>query len=141
MVVMGCDIHLVAEFKYLESVGEWVVHPAIPLTTDEYGPVSVEVYLHRDYDLFAAMGHVPRSHVKVMPRYPLRGLPKDITEYSERAIGVEDNHSLSWLTFEEAHTAAISVGAVNFLQWITYAATCAPYVELKSQRVIFGFDN
>jgi hypothetical protein len=87
-VVVGCDIHALAE-KRIGSSYEWL-------------DMSPPVFDCRDYGMFGFLADV-RNYYAVPPIVPRRGLPGDLSSkaanYAE-SWG-DDGHSHSWLSVQE----------------------------------------
>ena len=93
--VMGCDIHI--GLVHLVECGKW----DRVRSYDKFSRLKEGIFVCRDrnYLLFALLADVRNSDHLAPFSYP-RGLPFDVTEEVKEMVG-EDNHSLSYFTFEE----------------------------------------
>jgi len=120
---MGCDIHMHLQVKHKDDTG-WAYVPC-PMEG------SFEWRINRWYGDFGALAAV-RNDPKpgtIMPR----GLPEDFSRYELS----EDDHTPSWMTFDEIMAIRHEWGC----GMSRLIAVMRMYDEKLDTRIVFWFDN
>jgi hypothetical protein len=124
---MGCDIHLMVEFRRKEMTGEYKTF------------AWDQLHLERTYEIFGRLAGVRRPDLEQVA--PVRGIPPDIGWATQKEIDDEDGHAHSWVTPDEFEAA------VTGTSWPCpeYIATLALMRSFEAQgydcRAVFYFDN
>lgn len=101
--VMGTDIHLYVERNsWTPRRAEWpanwtIIEDSTRGYSNQVG--GIQIVGERNYDRFAVLG-LSRRRDDVVKPWPLRGLPKDISE-SARWLDDSNVHGCSWLGLDE----------------------------------------
>ena len=142
---MGCDIHAFIE-KQIKPDGHWQSR-------------KEELYIGRDYDLFALLADVRNYH-----SIPAIALPKGIPNNSSQRIQKEyarwdsDAHSASYLTASALHNQISTLGknkieslllsqTASWVNWVKeplipiYEALIKYHPIPEQVRLVFWFDN
>lgn len=151
---MGCDIHVVAEFRI---DGKWKVVDKPIFAGDAYDikmgePLIVEPFGWRSYAMFAFFAGV-RNDGTVIPLAEPRGLPDDACDDTRYDLADDygDLHSTSWLSLRELIDAdfgrhfptefwkheGIPLGDLYFEHLETLKTLGKP----DDVRIVFAFDN
>jgi hypothetical protein len=121
---MGTDIHVVPELSFYPT-GHQSWHPLL-------APV-IAMPVERNYALFRRLAGVRDNGNGVEPIAPNRGFPTDVSP--ETRASLQDLHSITWLTLDEARLAyAVSGNWEHLVEYIDGIYLC-PKI-----RFVIGFD-
>lgn len=150
---MGCDIHLVIEYRTKQQEPWLLLRTPIPSKyASEEGVerdlLSDCLLRDRSYSFFGILAGV--RAVEGEPISEPRGLPVDMSDGLRDLLGKKEwvlgDHSFSWLTFDEIHGHPryheIEV-AYPLWYWLIDSIVCEMGYRLSGYdfRIVFGFDS